>query len=391
MSKAFDAVRRAYTGISLILMTTIIMLVITVAVLEVVAGWLLKRYNAASITNTADVQTEGYSGKPWYERYWRDVQGFQASTGGKQVYEPYSLWKYPNYASETFNVENGYRKTVNPAYDGTDSVINVFTMGASTLFCVEVPDECTISSYLSQKLHEVYPGKKFRVTNYGISGFVNQQEAILLSKLLTEGERPDVVIFYDGVNDARIRVGTKKTIPHGFYELYNQIFHSIKERLWANLVWKSNILTLVMKASTDEEMFEKDEKILISRADSVCKQYVRTVDYVHHLSQVYGFSLAFFWQPSLLTTHKTLTTAEKLLFEQNLKQNGSYYSVVQRTIEKNVFSNSAFPYRTVFNLNTAVDSLPSLGYFDSVHLTAEGNQAVATSIVTTLQANNIIR
>jgi lysophospholipase L1-like esterase len=392
MSSAFDKVRRVYTGLSLILLNTFFLLIIVYALLELISGWLLKRYSSTVDTATSSVVEAGYSGRAWKEQYFQDAAAYQVSSEGRKVFEPYSMWKNPDFSSATLNVVNGYRKTINPAHYSNDSLIKVFVLGASTLFCIEVPDEYTIASQISKHLHQTFPDKKFEVSSYGASGFVNEQEAILLSKLLIEGKRPDIVIFYDGANDTRMQVGMSRPIPHAFFEMYDQIFRSIKERLWANMVWKSSLLTLVMKYRTDEGKFEQDSSILRPRAEKIAQRYSNTVTFVNSLAKTYGFQLAFFWQPTLLTSKKQMPPAEKSLYDLSVKQFGPCYSIMEEIIDSTIFNNPLFPHKDiVFNIRTALDSQTNLVYLDSVHLTAEGNDHVAEVIVKTLQNRLYIR
>lgn len=390
MSKAFDSVRRGYTGLALFLLNTLLLFGVMLLMLEGAASLILKM-QASAATSAANVAEAGYNNAPWKEQYFKDVGAYVAVTGGKQVYEPYSLWKNPDFTSQTFNVVGGYRKTVNPSAQPNDSITTIVLLGGSTMFCADVPDEWTVASQVSKKLHTTFPGKKFRVANYGLPGFVCEQEVILLNRLLVSGKRPNIVIFYDGVNDTRLKVGQAKPMPHGFYELYDQIYRSIKERLWATLVWKSSLLTLVMRSRTDEQKFEKDEAVLKTRSEVVLKDYANNVEFVNNLGQLYKFKTAFFWQPSLLTTQKLLPPEEKALRDMSLAQFGTFYGVMQTVINATIFTNPSFPHKNVYDLTNTLNSVADVAFLDSVHLTFVGNEAVATGIVDVLTKHEYIQ
>jgi hypothetical protein len=49
-------------------------------------------------------------------------------------------------------------------------------------------------------------GMAVQVTNYGERAWVSWQEVIFLMEELARGERPDVVVFYDGWNDTYVRL-----------------------------------------------------------------------------------------------------------------------------------------------------------------------------------------
>lgn len=82
-------------------------------------------------------------------------------------------------------------------------------------------DSFTIPSLLSQILSE--HGISIHVVNYGESGFVSTQEVIALMLQLKKGNIPDVVMFYDGVND------TFSAFQHGIAGIPQNEFNRFRE------------------------------------------------------------------------------------------------------------------------------------------------------------------
>ncbi|MCS6807668.1 MAG: hypothetical protein RML40_03155 [Bacteroidota bacterium] len=389
MNTVLENIRRLYVGISITLLNTILLAVIVAIVLEFIAGWLL-RYQASSQDVATALVDNAYEGMAWKEQFFKDVAAYQVATGGAQVYEPYSLWKNPDFRSPSFTVEQGYRKTVQPVYTQEDSVVHIWMFGGSTMFCADTPDDWTIASRLAYKLREAYPNRKFKISNYGLPGFVCDQEAILLSKLLMSGQCPDVTIFYDGFNEAHLKVAMAKPIPHGFYTMYEQIYRSIKERLWANLVWKSSFLTLAMRSLSRDTQFEKDERVLQARSQVVAASYARVIDFVQHLAQVYGFRAYFFWQPSLLTTGKKLTANEAALRNMILQNNGPGYRILLETVRATIFRNPDMRVQYTFDINDALDSVNTTAFVDYAHLGPYGNDAVAEKMLQCLRSRGLL-
>ena len=66
--------------------------------------------------------------------------------------------------------------------------------------CVGAPDWGTIPAYL-QTLLEQKIETPLCIVNYGEWGYVVTQNMILLTLELRDGNVPDLVIFYDGIND----------------------------------------------------------------------------------------------------------------------------------------------------------------------------------------------
>jgi len=65
-----------------------------------------------------------------------------------------------------------------------------------------VPDEETIASHLSAILSRDLPSRTVTVTNHGHSYYFSSQELTLFQVLLRRGDRCDVAIFMDGLNDS---------------------------------------------------------------------------------------------------------------------------------------------------------------------------------------------
>jgi hypothetical protein len=58
-----------------------------------------------------------------------------------------------------------------------------------------------VPSQLVPLLSELFGPRRLQVYNFGRGYFFSSQERILLEKLLSEGQRPQVAIFIDGLND----------------------------------------------------------------------------------------------------------------------------------------------------------------------------------------------
>ncbi len=78
--------------------------------------------------------------------------------------------------------------------------INVFLFGGSTAFGYGVADDETIASYLQEDLAR-YTRKRLCVYNFGAATYYSTQERILFERLLTQGHKPDIAIFVDGLNE----------------------------------------------------------------------------------------------------------------------------------------------------------------------------------------------
>ena len=109
-------------------------------------------------------------------------------------YVPFVEWRRDEYHSTTTNVStDGHR--VQPALPQTP-VGTVLFFGGSAMWGTGVADDQTIPAFF----HQLEPS--FRVINYGESGFSTRQDLAQLVNLVNQKQPMDLVVFYDGNNDA---------------------------------------------------------------------------------------------------------------------------------------------------------------------------------------------
>jgi hypothetical protein len=85
-----------------------------------------------------------------------------------------------------------------PVHDGKNYV--VFLFGGSTAFSYGETDDQAMGSRLQPLLAKKL-GRPVSVYNFGQSSYFSTQERILFEQLILAGQRPDMVIFLDGLND----------------------------------------------------------------------------------------------------------------------------------------------------------------------------------------------
>ena len=127
--------------------------------------------------------------------YWDE---FKASN--RSDYHPYYIWRRKPFAGEFINVgPDGIRATQNPDHPAGAEVKSVWCFGGSTTWGTGARDRYTVPAILSRLLNA--GGEHYDVVNCGESGYVMLQEVTYLMTRLARGERPDLVVFYDGLND----------------------------------------------------------------------------------------------------------------------------------------------------------------------------------------------
>jgi hypothetical protein len=137
------------------------------------------------------------SERTWVKRYWIE------KNRSTNLYKSYVGWRHAPFHGETLNVEGPYlqRRTIN-GDASTDR--QVYFFGGSTMWGVGDNDAGTIPSQFAA-------ATGIHAENFGEEGWVAHQSVILLIQLLRAGHRPDVVVFYDGVNDALFKCQNELT------------------------------------------------------------------------------------------------------------------------------------------------------------------------------------
>ncbi|MEW6386052.1 MAG: hypothetical protein AB1491_00830 [Thermodesulfobacteriota bacterium] len=233
------------------------------------------------------------------------------------VYRPpgkgYILFK--DFQGKYFNITDGRRRTTGQPEDFQHRVL---LFGGSAMFGQEVPDGHTIASYLQQILNERL-GTRYKVENYGtVAMNAAQQTERLLNTPVHPG---DIVIFYDGVNDAYYSLamayidGWRPGLEHFQVKRLNWWQRRLHEwhlryqknsaavRLLFDIYDRRPPATLVDKAILEQNLDKMAEKYRQSLIDA--QQYVSSR----------GGKFYHFLQPNLIAA------GEQTPYERELSQN----------------------------------------------------------------------
>ena len=118
-------------------------------------------------------------------------------------YEPWMMFRLADFHSNYVNIKGFERRSVPNAFikPGSTDTIDIYFFGGNTMYGYNIADAETIPSQFLKTLQQENPTVSVRVKNYGVPHYYSKQELILLTSLLFEGHRPDIVIFLDGLND----------------------------------------------------------------------------------------------------------------------------------------------------------------------------------------------
>jgi lysophospholipase L1-like esterase len=305
-------------------------------------------------------------------------------------FEPYYHWRRNEFKGERTNISSeGIRRTRGAESEGEDR--KVFMYGGSTLWGTGAPDSMTIPSYLQNLL-----GDDYSVHNFGESGYVSAQELNYLLYQLSNGDIPDVVIFYDGVNDGfagayspaipRDPVGFRRVKAVQFAESdYSPTRKYLKDVFQqSNYQWFVQYLgrKLVNNPGPPDwdQLVEND---IAANSESVVQMYEAHVRQVNALSKEYGFDAYFFWQPNLFSmSRKTLDYEADIIAAASpvwVESQRLVYEAAHRRLSQRETEN-------IFFLGDIFDEVQEPIYVDWCHIGPVGNEIIAQGIFSHLPA-----
>lgn len=302
-------------------------------------------------------------------------------------WEPYLHYRFKPMNGK-FNTiyADGRRKTVNPSLKDSATAIKVFCFGGSTMYSSGARDEYTIPSELSKLIHKNFPDQNVEVTNFGCHGYTRATENIQLQRELIKNNIPDIVIFYDGVNE--VISGHQNNEAGAPTNAYNRkkefkIAHSYKKRIKL-MIYSSNLYRFI--TTLQRKIFTGSSYAPISSrsdelASDIAKNYIGLVHISKSLENEYGFKVFNFMQPNIYSK-KNLSKTEKLYFDMQ-----QYYENLYTLSYENVRKDSLMINDETFvDISNAFDTTDKTIYFDFCHTGERGNQLVAEQMFTRIQS-----
>ncbi|HVH28482.1 MAG TPA: SGNH/GDSL hydrolase family protein [Vicinamibacterales bacterium] len=329
-----------------------------------------------------------YSSQDWAPVYWREF-----GVSRRQAYRPYVLWRRHAFSGKTINVDaEGVRLT--PGAVCGPSSFRVFVLGGSTVWGTGSADWNTLPAHLQTELQRV-SARPVCVVNFGESAYVSTQSVLQLLLQLQAGNVPDLVISYEGYNDAFSayqsgRAGVHENLAQlvATFEGTNRVEQSAIGRLMRSTYSYSLIADLLLRVTHPPE---EEPKLLTYRtmgvdetalAASVVQTYQENYNLVAGLAQKYGFEFRFFWPPYIAIGRKPLVAEEQALARAVDPALDSLYHSVHRMIEA-----AAPGYSRISDLTGIFDDYSGLIWIDDMHVTPLGNQMLASKMTSVLRVS----
>jgi hypothetical protein len=323
------------------------------------------------------------------QQLWREWQ----FTFSHLQYKAFVIWRRDAFDGQTVHVDAaGLRRTEYSAC--VPGAYTIWMFGNSTLWGMGSTDSETLPSLLAKRFSEA--GKQVCVRNYGEYGWVSTQELIaLMLELKASPQKPDLVIFYDGVTDSFLPYETDAGDVHGNYRQMRAFFKSFREaeKSGFEFLRSSNTYRLL---STVREKFAADAgnsakavpaRDAWSMAKGIRENYEKNMELAETLGQNFHFRCAFFWQPSAIVGPKPFTAEEEKLRTNEEAANRGIQEIFRITwADMRNEKNQNFVF-----LGDIFENHPGRLYIDASHVTPEGNQMLADRFFSVVQRKEGIK
>ena len=129
-----------------------------------------------------------YRDLPWATEYFKEFEQLDWE------FQPFVGWRRKPFTGNTIKLDPDRRNRSTPHVGGVPASPATYFFGGSTMWGVGADDAETIPAFF-----EKAAGR--RAVNFAEIGWTAHQSLNQLEMLITEGERPESVVFYDGVNE----------------------------------------------------------------------------------------------------------------------------------------------------------------------------------------------
>lgn len=378
MSRLIEMTRRA--------LVIILVTALSVGVLECVLRFALPDPNDPAVHDAAMAVADTYQDADWVEPMFREYYAsFQTH------WQPYVYWRHAPHRGVYVNVdERGLRKTWNAPPPRGVRPRRIFVFGGSTVWGTGARDDHTIPSELSRRLARA--GKVVEVTNFGQSGYVSSQEIIALYTRLQHGDVPDLVVFYDGINDTFSSFQSRiPGLPQNEgrrlkeFNLMRQPRRLLVELLRAELAGFRRLAARVRPPAAPRPMPDRVRADLIRDTLVV---YARNLTFIRRLGDAYGFRTLFYWQPVLYTRDRPSPSEERAIGRETSGVRAFFEATWRAvSIDPMLRAHTHYGWRSLADL---FDKAPGSYFVDFAHLGEEGNRRVAARIASDVDGLGVL-
>jgi hypothetical protein len=218
----------------------------------------------------------------------------------------------------------------------------------------------------------------FRAENFGERGWIAQQSLVMLMQVLQEGHRPDLVVFYDGINEVYFKCvegfrpgsdAMEKRV--GVVLQQNAVPASFTAFLAPALGARDRLAARLTRAISEEPDFHRDCEADTKKAEWVADGLLRNWRMAKKLVESHGGKFAAFLQPVLMFSRTPYDHLGGRSFRRDFKSLRPQYETVYPLLRQKVASSGEF-----HDLVPVLDGGAAV-HVDILHISPRGNRRVA--------------
>jgi len=282
--------------------------------------------------------------------------------------EPYLYYLYN--PGESTNL-HGFKTAYTP--EKPQGIYRIVLVGGSVARGREA--EHSIATYLEQELSQRYNATNIQVVNAGVSGYVLQQEFILIQSIIQQYQ-PDLIIGLDGYNDLltyylnQSMASSLALPPHQYRDFRAIKDHRFRSKPYARFAYFFKNFDRVKAYFMRKRDLNNPEWLALHQENpcgTFCGSYWQLTEDIQDFCRAKGIWYVQFLQP--------------IKFEAQTPFTGEAKAIGQTQYAQLDTAAQFRPY--AFSLVNALDGDSTL-FYDDVHLVPEGNQRIASAMADSL-------
>lgn len=286
-------------------------------------------------------------------------------------YEPFVGWKTLRFEGKTTHIsEQGMRShSAAPPKGDVTKVVRFF--GGSTMWGEGSDDDHTIPA-LFNKLNP-----RYRVFNHGQLAYNSRQELDALISSYSRNEKADIVIFYDGVNDAAFLCPTviKELPAHRLVPMYREKLYTGKFAIIKELAYKifvDDIINLARKFTYKPTATNSPYDCVSNpeKAEAIAEMMLKNWELAHEIVTDRNGQFFAVLQPAAFIGQPR---TDHLALDEQLGQN---FKVIYQLLRKKIAERN---HPWIIDLSTAFDG-DDYVFIDFCHVSPNGNEIIANKI-----------
>ncbi len=283
----------------------------------------------------------------------------------------------PNQHFSTIDINSYGLRESEIILEKPQNTYRIIVLGGSTVFGIGTTNENTIPAKLQQEFDKNNSTLNVEVINAGIPGMKSKGESYYIKNEFLQ-LNPDLIIVYDGVNDAQ------HAIQPYFLEHYDPFWNKLLEPFnnqdlpffrTSSFIYE-NFFYSVSK-SNDDDIIDKTTETWKTRWIDTCESVTND-----------GIDMIIILQPRLGTGNKSLSGDESTMFTNTLLDSSENIPLMILDQMSRELPNLTTCTNT-FDFRNAVDDVSIPIYMDYAHMNNFGNEIIAQKIFQTI--NDIVK